>query len=168
MASTQWCWRHWLMPLQVHSLLSLKGRGDHRRSWCLEKVKRHTPLQERQGGGAEELQSHLSTWEGDGINPSGSHFEVRKGQEGGWEEPSWLQQRQIRPDQSDSLLWWDDCLDRHGRAVDVVYLNLSKAFGTISYRVLRSKFGRYALGKWTIMPMVRIARLRCLCGRKPC
>lgn len=44
--------------------------------------------------------------------------------------------------------------------MDVVHFNLSMAFSTVSYRLLRSKFGRYALGKWIITSMVRIARLK--------
>lgn len=36
-----------------------------------------------------------------------------------------------------------------GRAVDVIYLNFSKAFDTIFHDFLVTKFGHYSLDEWT-------------------
>ena len=37
-----------------------------------------------------------------------------------------------------------------GRAVDVVYLDFSKAFNTVSYSLLLDKLARYSLDGWSV------------------
>jgi len=37
-----------------------------------------------------------------------------------------------------------------GRAVDVVYLDYSKAFGTISYNILITKLRKCGIDEWTV------------------
>ncbi|GAB0183309.1 mitochondrial enolase superfamily member 1 [Grus japonensis] len=54
------------------------------------------------------------------------------------------------PDQSDSFYdamtgWVDE-----GRAVDVVYLDFSKAFETISHNILIGKLRKYGLDEWRV------------------
>ena len=48
-------------------------------------------------------------------------------------------------DQLDSLDW----LNGQGRALDIVYLEFSKAFNTNFLNILISKLIEYGLGKWT-------------------
>ncbi|GAB0206011.1 mitochondrial enolase superfamily member 1 [Grus japonensis] len=46
----------------------------------------------------------------------------------------------------DGMTGWVD----ERRAVDVVYLNFSKAFDTISHNILISKLRKCGLGEWTV------------------
>ncbi|PKU46225.1 rna-directed dna polymerase from mobile element jockey- hypothetical protein [Limosa lapponica baueri] len=46
----------------------------------------------------------------------------------------------------DGMTGWID----EGRAVDVVYLDFSKAFDTISHSILIGKFRKYGLNEWTV------------------
>jgi len=41
------------------------------------------------------------------------------------------------------------CVDE-GRAVDVVYLDFSEAFDTVSHNIFIDKLGKCRLGKWTV------------------
>ena len=43
------------------------------------------------------------------------------------------------------LAWVDD-----GRAVDVVYLDFSKAFNTVSRNILLGKLRKYGLDEWSV------------------
>ena len=47
---------------------------------------------------------------------------------------------------SSATLGWVD----EGRAVDVVYLNFSEAFDTVSHSLLLEKLMRYGLDKWSV------------------
>jgi len=53
-------------------------------------------------------------------------------------------------DQSDSFLYgmtgWVD----EGRAADVVYLNFSKAFDTVSHNILLGKLRKCGLDEWSV------------------
>ena len=51
-------------------------------------------------------------------------------------------------DQSDSFLRCHDWLGR--RAVDVVYLDFSKAFDTVSHNILIGKLRKCGLEEWTV------------------
>ena len=52
---------------------------------------------------------------------------------------------EIMLDQSDSPLWWHDWWVEERRAVDVVYLDFSKAFDTISHNTLTEKLRKCGL-----------------------
>jgi len=55
------------------------------------------------------------------------------------------------PDQSDSFLQWHMTgWVEEGRAVDVVYLDFSKAFDTVSYNILVGKLKKCGLDEWTV------------------
>lgn len=53
-----------------------------------------------------------------------------------------------------------------GTAVDVVYLDFSKAFVMVSHRILIVKLVKYGLDKWTDYKMVQ--PIFCLLGSKGC
>jgi len=46
----------------------------------------------------------------------------------------------------DGMTYWID----EGRAVDVVYLDFSKAFNTVSHNILRGKLSKCGLDKWSV------------------
>jgi len=46
----------------------------------------------------------------------------------------------------DGMTGWVD----EGRAVDVVYLDFSKAFNTVSHNILLGKLRKYALDEWSV------------------
>jgi len=46
----------------------------------------------------------------------------------------------------DGMTSWVD----EGRAVDVVYLNFSKAFGTVFHHILIGNLRKYGLDEWTV------------------
>jgi len=53
-------------------------------------------------------------------------------------------------DQSDSLLYSMTSRVNEGRAVDVVYLDFSKAFDTVSHNILPWKLRKCGLDEWTV------------------
>lgn len=88
----------WLMSLQDHSWLPLKGYGNGVR-FPRNKVpkeqesKCYSCFLENPGGGSGELQvchTHLNLLEGDGTNNCGNHFQACIGQKGNWKQLVWV------------------------------------------------------------------------------
>ncbi|GAB0208584.1 mitochondrial enolase superfamily member 1 [Grus japonensis] len=80
------------------------------------------------------------------------HAGTACGEEGGyWEWSTWIHQGEIMPDQSD-IAFYDDMTGwvDEGRAVDVVYLDFSKAFDKVSHNILVSKLRKCGLDEWTV------------------
>ena len=57
---------------------------------------------------------------------------------------------EIMLDQSDSFLRWHDWMVDEGRVVDVVYLDFSKAFNTVSRNILLRYLRKCGLDEWLV------------------
>ena len=67
----------------------------------------------------QELQAgqpHLNPWESDGANNPQNHLYIYEGQEGDWEQSAWIHDKEIMPDQPDSLLGQNDQLGGQGES----------------------------------------------------
>lgn len=74
---------------------------------------------------SREVQAGHS-WEGNGANLSGSHFQAHMGQDSNWEEPVWL--CQMTSGQTCCLVWWDDWLNGCGENRECFLLCLYQGF----------------------------------------
>ncbi|KAK4824608.1 hypothetical protein QYF61_016877 [Mycteria americana] len=72
------------------------------------------------------------------------------GQPGDQAQPAWVHERQVLLDQPDLLLRSGDHLVDEGKAVDVIYLDFSKAFDTLSHSILLEKLAAHGLGGCTL------------------
>ncbi|GAB0177640.1 mitochondrial enolase superfamily member 1 [Grus japonensis] len=61
----------------------------------------------------------------------------------------------------DGMTSWVD----EGRAVDVVYLNFSKAFDTVSYNILTGKLRKCGLDEWTVRSL-ELSKAKAFLGRQ--
>lgn len=112
----------------------LSGRARRRRIW-----------------GATGCSASFRPWVDYGANPPGSHFKAHE--EGDWKQPVQLHQGQIT---HALIAFYNEMSDCD------VYLDISKAFGTISGSIVVTKLVRYGLHKW----MIRWMKTDCTAGLK--
>jgi len=70
----------------------------------LEQSKCHCCLQEGRSEETEAGHHHLSSWEDDGENTLGKHFQTHEGQEGNREQSAWICREEIMLAKPDGLL----------------------------------------------------------------
>lgn len=83
--------------------------------------------------GSKEVQAaqpHLHLWESDGAATHRNIFQAHKQQENYQDQSARIDQGEVVIDQLDHLQWWED-RKWEGRAIDVVYLDFSKAFDPV-------------------------------------
>ena len=115
---------------------ALYGAKDAQENKC------QSYLPEWQEGGSRQLQGGKpchNSWESDGATNPGSHFQTHEGQNGDQEQSAWNYKGEIVLNQPDSFYNEMASLVDEGRVIDVVYLNFSKAFDTVSHNILIDK-----------------------------
>ncbi|GAB0176045.1 mitochondrial enolase superfamily member 1 [Grus japonensis] len=119
----------------------------------LEENQCHSSLQKGQEGGCRKLQAsqpHLHPWKGEGqliLDVISKHVEekkaIRSGQHGFTKGKSCLTNLIVF---YDGMTGWVD----ERRAAEVVYLDFSKAFDTVSHNILIGKLRKCGLDEWTV------------------
>lgn len=96
------------------NLLSFASRGCGNLShadWCIWGIRRvlspilheypvHLHTEESQA----TMKKDTFPWKGDGLNNPGNHFQREEGQEGDWEQSTWIYEGEIMLNQRDSIL----------------------------------------------------------------
>lgn len=83
--------------------------------------------------------SHFGPWANHGASPLGIYFWVYEGEEGYWDQSTCLINLTVSCDRTSGSV------DK-GKAGDVIYLDFSKASGTMSLNIMVPKLGYYSLG----------------------
>lgn len=82
-------------------------------------------------------ESYFSPWESNGMSPPRNYHKPNGA--GDWEKPTQFYQRCDKPDH---LLQQKTSSVNMGTAVDVVYLDVSKVFNSVSHLLLLDKLAR--------------------------